>query len=407
MAEQDGSLGGDKRLNVVVVVANSRASAIFEPGEHVAMNFEGPLGTFTVKFWTDYGGDFEVPVPLKLCAEGRGPAAGLSDAAKRFGNAARAGSGILAFVANADVGLLQPELVFDVSPDQDKHDFLQIVQPERPLQAVPNRRIEVEAVGAVGVALSAHPELIRLRRAIAQYATALSFWQLGQELQCVAHLYMGVEALTKAMLRQHLLVRGLSEEALIQEWQIEKKQLDSEVRRRLIFLEDQEAYTKAKSVSDGLEHGFSEYDEMQAPAREVVVRTARRLRRAILDMLNLEVQIRERLLGKDFDEPRGPVLLVRYLRGTLSGHADDLAMPDQLYPVMQWRGGIKSVVRDENGKFSFTTDEGFTAKLGKGVTFTPGTYEVWDGSKISELPTIPVTDAPQAVASTTTKREGA
>lgn len=52
---------------VVVMVAKSSASAIFKPGEHVVMNFEGAPGTFAVKFWTDYGGKFDIPVPLKRC----------------------------------------------------------------------------------------------------------------------------------------------------------------------------------------------------------------------------------------------------------------------------------------------------------------------------------------------------
>jgi hypothetical protein len=381
------------RNKEVVVVAKSSASAIFEPGAEVAMNFEAGPGTFAVRFWTNYGGKFDIPVPLHFCAEGRGPAEGLDDAGKRFANAARAGSTILALVANADLGLLEPELIFDASPDRDQHEFLQIVLPEKPLRAIPNRRIEVEAVSAVGAALATHPELVRLRRAIAQYALALSLWQPGHEIQCLAHLYMGVEALTKARLRQHLVAHGLGEDELIVEWQIERKQLDAEVRRRLIFIEDQRAYAKAKTVSDGLEHGFSEYDEMQAPAREVVVRTAQYLRRAILDMLNLEGGVRERLLGADFNEPRGPVALVRYLRGTLSGPAKGLAMSDQLYPLMQWRGGIKSVTRGEDGKYSFAADEGFTAMLGQGVTFTPGTYEIWDGSSIKELPKTPTVSA--------------
>jgi hypothetical protein len=382
------------RNKEVVVVAKSSASAIFEPGAEVAMNFETRPGTFAVRFWTNYGGKFDIPVPLHFCAEGRGPAEGLDDAGKRFANAARAGSTILALVANADLGLLEAELIFDASPDRDQHEFLQIVLPEKPLRAIPNRRIEVEAVSAVGAALATHPELVRIRRAIAQYALALSLWQPGHEIQCLAHLYMGVEALTKARLRRHMEAHGLvKEDDLTEEWQIKRTQLDAEVRRRLIFLEDQQAYAKAKRVSDGLEHGFSEHDEMHAPAREVVVRTAQYLRQAILDMLNLERGMRERLLGPDFNDPRGPVALIRYLRGTLSGPATGLAMADQLYPLMQWRGGIKSVTRGEDGKYSFATDEGFTAKVGQGVTFTPATYEIWDGSSIKELPKTPTLSA--------------
>ena len=370
----------------MVMVAKSSASAIFEPGEQLVMNFEGAPGTFSVKFWTNYGGKFEVPVPLNLCAEGRGPAHSLDDAVERFANAARAGSTILALVANADLGLLQPEVVFDASPERDQHEFLQVIIPEEPLRAVPSRRIDVEVATAVSTSLSAHPELIRLRRAIAQYSVALSMWNPGHEIQCLAHLYMGVEALTKAQLRQHLVDRGLFEDQLVQEWQIEKKQLDAEVRRRLILLQDQEAYVKAKAVSDGLEHGFSEYGEMRPPAREVIVRTARHLRRAILDMLKLEERLRVKLTSEDFKEPRGPITLVRYLRGTLSGQADKLAMSDQLYPIMEWRGGLKSVVRGADGKYGFTTDEGFTPKLGEGVTFTPIRFEIWDGSSIQDMP---------------------
>jgi hypothetical protein len=56
---------------------------------------------------------------------------------------------------------------------------------------------------------------------------------------------------------------------------------------------------------------------------------------------------------------------------------------------MQWRGRIKSVTRGEDGKYSFATDEGFIAMLGQGVTFTPGRYEIWDGSSIKELPKTP------------------
>jgi hypothetical protein len=376
----------DHELHDTVMVAKSSASAIFEPGEQLVMNFQGEPGTFSVTFWTEYGGTFEVPAPLKLCAEGRGPALSLEDAVERFTNAARAGSTLFALVANADLGLLQPELVFDASPERDQHEFLQIIIPEQPLRAVPNRRIDVELATAVGTSLAAHPELIRLRRAIAQYSVALSMWNPGHEIQCLAHLYMGVEALTKAQLRQHLADGGLDEDQLVQEWQIEKKSLDAEVRRRLVFLEDQEAYAKAKAVSDGLEHGYSEYGEMRLPAREVIVRTARHLRRAILDILKLEEPLRVKLMSENFQEPRGPITLIRYLRGTLSGQVDQLASPDQRYPIMEWRGGLKTVVREADGKYSFTTNEGFTPKLGKGVNFSSIRFEIWDGSSIRDMP---------------------
>lgn len=364
---------------VVVVVAKASASAILERDEEVVISHD----TFSVRFWTDYGGKFDTPVPTKFCAEGRGPAVDLNDAGRRFVNAARAGSCLLAFVVNADIGLLQPELIFDASPDRSEHEYLQIVQPDPPLLAIPNRRIDVEAVTAVGQALARHPESIRIRRTIAQYAMALGFWAPGQEIQSLAHLYMGVEALTKAKLKHYLRTQQIDTDELVQKWKIDIKKLDSEVRLRLIFHDDRDAYKSAKKVSDAFEHGFLEYDEMQAPARDVVVRTARHLRRAILEMLDLEFCINERLLGKDFDAPKGPLALVQYLRGFLVGPLENLAAADERYPLMQLRErGIKSVARGADGKFSFGTNDVFTAKLGEGVIFKPGRYEIWDGSVI-------------------------
>src|SRR5258708_5184148 len=103
-------------------------------------------------------------------------------------------------------------------------------------------------------------------------------------------------------------------------------------------------------------------------------------------MQRLEGRLGDRLVSKDFKKPRGPLALVRYLRGNLSGQADKLAMSDQLYPIMEWRGGLKSVIREADGKYGFTTDEGFTTKLGEGVTFTPVRFEIWDGSSIQDMP---------------------
>lgn len=366
------------------MVAKSCASAILEPGQQLVMTFEGEPGAFSVTYWTEYGGGFEVPAPLKLCAEGRGPAYSLEDAVQRFANAARGGSTILALVANADLGILNPEIVFDASSERDQHEFLQIISPEHPLRAVPNRRVNVEDATSVSKALSAHPEILRLRRAMAQYSIALGLWNPGHEIQCLAHLYMGIEALTKAHLRQHLADHGLNEDQLVKEWKIDRKRLDAEVRYRLLFHEDRDAYTKAKAVSDGLEHGYSEYGEMRLPAREVIVRTAHHLRRSIVDMLKLDDELRVRL--QSIGEPRGPIILVRYLRGILSGQADNLPAADQRYPIMEWRGGLNTVTQGADGRYSFTTNEAFTPKLGEGVSFSSIRFEIWDGSSIKEMP---------------------
>src|SRR5207249_11586218 len=137
----------------------------------------------------------------------------------------------------------------------------------------------------------------------------------GREITCLAHLYMGVEALTKAVLREHLRRTGGSEDQLLVDWQVERKRLDSEIRRRLIFQGDEHCFSKARAVSDGFEHGFPDFSEMRKPAYDVIVKTAEYLRRAIIELVGVEPAWVELALGPKYNTPRGPLNLVHYMRG--------------------------------------------------------------------------------------------
>jgi hypothetical protein len=64
---------------------------------------------------------------------------------------------------------------------------------------------------------------------------------------------------------------------------------------------------------------------MRKPAYEVVVKTAEYLRRAIIELVDLDPSVVERALGPKYDTPRGPLNLVRYIRGTLIGKPEQLA----------------------------------------------------------------------------------
>jgi len=377
-----------------VAVARSRASAVFYPGDSFSLNYKRIDGEpFTLVFRTQYLEGYEVPVPKNLWVEACGPAKDLHDAAEVFVNAALEISAIISFVANASLGLLELELVFDATSDKEEHEFLQSFVADPPVAVVPGRRIDVEAAGAVLKAIAGHPEQARLQRAILQYVEALQSWRPGHEITCMAHLYMGVEALTKAVLREHMRKIGKPENELVAEWKIDdsdklqrRKKLESEARRRLIFGGDAECLRKAREVSDTFEHGFGDFGTIRKPAREVIVKTADYLRRAIIDVIDIETNIRERVLGVDYAAPRGPLALVRYIRGKLIGQIDQLAAEDQEYPIMEWRTKLKSVQIGKDGKYGFTLDDTLTVKVGKGVRFQPEIHEVWDGSTIKDLP---------------------
>jgi hypothetical protein len=81
---------------------------------------------------------------------------------------------------------------------------------------------------------------------------------------------------------------------------------------------------------------------------------------------------------------RGPLTLVRYIRGTLIGKSEQLAARDQLYPIFEWRTKLKSVRIGQDGLYKFEPDDTMTAKLGEDVKFRPIGFEVWDGSTIRQ-----------------------
>ena len=157
---------------------------------------------------------YDEPVPQNLWIEITGNAPDISQAVAVFMGFAAQISSILAICANASMGELETELVFDINPENEQHEFVQVFVPEWPLSPVPGRRIDTEIIEAIGTALVAHDDLPRISRAIAQYSEALNFWRPGREVSCVAHLYMAVEALTPAILRQHMKKLGKTKDQL-------------------------------------------------------------------------------------------------------------------------------------------------------------------------------------------------
>jgi hypothetical protein len=375
------------------MVARSRASAIFYPGEGFSLSYAPPEGEpFQLGFATTYQeAGFDVPLPMDFCVEARGTARDIHSAGELFGNAALEISSYIALTANASMGHLEPHLIFDATPAVTEHEFLQSFLPDQPVAAVPGRRIDIELLHRVVQSLATHPERERLGRATVQYVEALRSWRPAHEITCLAHLYMGVECVTKAVLRQYLRSTGKDEEQLAVEWQVNdtdklkrRKGIDREARLRLVFRGDKQCADKARAVSDGFEHGYSDFGSMRKPAQEIIVKTAAYLRQAILEATGIELRLLERALGPQYSVPRGPLMLVRYLRGTLTGAVEELAAEGELYPIFFWRGGLQKVQLGEDGVYQFTPNDTFTAKLGAGVQLSRIRYEVWDGSKIVE-----------------------
>jgi hypothetical protein len=119
------------------------------------------------------------------------------------------------------------------------------------------------------------------------------------------------------------------------------------------------------------------FDEIREHARQVRDKTAKYLRKAVLDLLDIEQPYLKVLLSPPRDAPLGNWPVVKYMRGQLLGLSDRLAAEGNEYPIMTWRSSIKSVEINDEGEYQLKFDENFTARLGEGTVFQPHSFEVW------------------------------
>src|SRR3954462_8004503 len=112
-------------MGTYVMVARTRASAVFYPGDSFSVNVSNAEEPFSLVFRTTYLDGFDVPVPKDFWVEARGPAKDVHHAAELFGNAAMEICSIVALTANASMGVLEPELIFDATAESEEHEFLQ------------------------------------------------------------------------------------------------------------------------------------------------------------------------------------------------------------------------------------------------------------------------------------------
>lgn len=163
---------------------------------------------------------------------------------------------------------------------------------------------------------------------------------------------MAVETLTKAVIRNTTAKRSLTEEELAQTLDVitdDPKRprwhqiLGERVRERMIFAGDSDSYTTAKEASDGLEHGYLELDTIAAHALRCADKTFGYVRRTILELFDLPSAVADELMTI---KPMDVQSRRKIVRGLLMGAAVDPAPRAELYPLLEWRSSIHSVLRE-------------------------------------------------------------
>lgn len=295
---------------------------------------------------------------------------------------------IVSLAANAALSPLEIELAYETTPGKtEREHFQRFVATDKGTHS--SRRVPMDATVAFMSAIAVHPERNRLVRAITQYNQALIRWSMGNELLCVAHLFMGVEALKIACLRKQLDETGVSREELANEWGFVPapnwtvdRFLDQESRTRLVFHGDALHHKLAKEVSDKFEHGLANGGDLFKDARETLVPSAEHLRRAIIELSGIAECHASVLLSEKFKWPRGLGELEQYFRSTLVGEGEISGGAGWPHPCWEWRHTIKSVTLDEESWiFSYTPETNMTARIPAEFVFQGGKLEVWDNGR--------------------------
>lgn len=341
-------------MGTYVVVLSSAAAA--RMAEDTAWQIRGlpcatgkPVEVSLYSLYIDLG--LASKFPSRLVAEVVGEAASLEEALSAFGQTVNLITPIIALAVNAHVPGFQFDLAYENGQATNEHPFAQWFRQKQDRVMFPLQRpIDPNLVQRVITQILKSPEGARLHRASLQYQEALGAWTSAEELRAVMHLWMAVEALTKVALRHECAARGATDDELVASWGIEKKELDGEVRRRLIFSGDDGCYPLAKKTSDGLEHMFEDFPKLQAQAMQCRNCCARKVRAYLLDQLDLSGDDRARLAEPPFDGPLSLVTLDRTIHGTITGPGGQLAREGYSHPQLEdWRPKIVNLTKTATG----------------------------------------------------------
>lgn len=361
------------------VVARGGSGAYFAPDEPLIFDgVQTEHGRARVVFSTRRAPlpGFSKPVPRGLTVDIRGVAPTLDAAIDPFVQAANFFCPIISLSCNAPIDDLQPELAFDVTPGSKHRPYFQQFLLDERIMPIRRRRVPVDLTSGLALAVATHQRGQRLHRAAVHYYQALQFWRPGYETFALAHLYMAVETLTPVVRDAYLGSHRLSVVDLKKLWAVpEEHRVEPEVRRRLIFENDDTIYSQAKDASDGLEHGYMRFPDVHAKAVAANRQTAKYVRRAILEHAGLSQDQLNRLVSQDYDEPFY-LHYTKYIWGSLEGDGDRLAADGQEYPMLQWRSTIRELPTAPNETPRLQLVESYTARLGEGIGFKPVRLEV-------------------------------
>ena len=359
------------------------ARVIIDPGSAITFNAIASAGRVNLRVFTNHVDEgLAVPVPRELVIQANGPASSLRQAISEFHRVARPFTDVLAFCANAHVGLLEPHLAWDETDGESEREFTEVyLRDERGLP-LPGRRLKLAETRSVLSLMSAlgSAEAASLVGVLSRYGVALGHWHLGGETAAFTYLWFAVEALAKLIVSTEM-NSGRSPEEIADEHGMPRnggvsvRKLEAFVRRRVIFQGDAVTHDEAFEISNGLEHASVPLAGIHSRTAVLAPKVFAIIREAVLRFLDPDLSATDGLLEGLVALPLDTIQR-RIVHGEFINVENELAHPDLLYPVLEWRPRVASLVRTEEGDYNATFTDTMTVRCAPGVEFRATSYEI-------------------------------
>jgi hypothetical protein len=177
-----------------------------------------------------------------------------------------------------------------------------------------------------------------------------------------------MEALTPIALEQHLKSESITRDELLVKWSVEIKDLDPEVRRRLLFQGDDECYSTAREVRNQALHGYEPTWKVREGAVEVRNTTATYLREALIRSAGLKSEDETALLAPPYDHPFHWSYLIQ-MYGRIISDDENAARPEDLYPRVDWEPVEVELPPDSEGDAGIALMFNIVSHLPEGASF--------------------------------------
>jgi hypothetical protein len=306
--------------------------------------------------WIEVG--LESPLPGSMLVEAVGMADSAQSALDDFWELPPQFCIAIAFACNSYVSMPRRHIAIETTPGVEELQFVQARLVEMPHPGIGYRQIRPEELNALIPALECHASRGRLMRSLEHYRRALDHWSAEEEWIATAHLFIAAEILSLVCLREAAEAGGLEPDdysGLAQSLGIQvsqphkaKSEIAAWFRRERVFHGDTDTHREAKKASDGFEHGYLEFPQLQKHAGGAALATFKHIRQTILETLDVPQPVQERLLAR---APLDTKSFTDLVEGHFVGPLRGLAAAGERHPFLEWERNPAKAWRDDEGGF--------------------------------------------------------